>query len=146
MHCHAISKIFLAITLLIIATVANALETDVGDAATHPESLDCADPVNAARSAIKQTLGPLYANGADQPKLKSAGRQIDQYIADATYCRMTLQSGAVAASQSTIGEWLSLQQWLNRMADTVANSAANIDDNRWRDEYTLFAEIYEFEP
>jgi len=110
------------------------------------QGLDCNDPVNSARATIKETVGPLYAKGADLPQLKTTANQIDRFITDATYCRVALQSGPRKVSSAIIGEWSSLQQWLNRLANTFHLSASEAGHVGWRDEYTLFAEIYEFEP
>ena len=110
------------------------------------QSLECGDPVIAGREAVKETVGPLYANGADQPQLQTAANQVDRLITDATYCRIALQSGPEPKNHDTIGEWSSLHQWLNRLADMLLRSASEAGHVGWRDEYTLFAEIYEFEP
>ena len=99
-----------------------------------------------SKSAIKETLGPLYANGADLPQLKTAADRVGKFVTDATYCRLSLQSGARDVTRETVAEWSSLHQWLNRLVDMLETSVHQSDSEIWKDEYLLFAEVYEFEP
>lgn len=109
-------------------------------------ALDCADPVESGRRTIKSTLGGLYMNGADAGQIKNASITLDDLVTNATYCQVKLQSQTERADQMLIAEWRSLHQWLNRIADTLHISVSNPTETRWRDEYTLFAEVYEFTP
>lgn len=146
MHCHKILRSISLMCFFLLALPVTAAETEDKLEQQNTTSINCEDPVNAARQEIKDTVGPLYANGAAQPELQIAANRIDKFITSATYCRMALQSGSGRAKPETIGEWISLQQWLNRLADTFSRSASDSEYTNWKDEYTLFAEVYEFEP
>lgn len=147
MHLHLMIASFGVMGLLFLSPAVAEQTTNPSDEGQSAvQSFDCKDPVSGAQRAVKDTVGPLYANGADQVQLESAANQLDRFITDATYCRIALQSSAQRADPAIIGEWLSLHQWLNRLADTFARSASDSTYTKWKDEYTLFAEVYEFEP
>lgn len=151
MHCRRIlqSIFILSCSIFMLPVIANTTVDSTDSSAEQHEGshlVNCEDPVNSARQEIKDAVGPLYANGAAQSELELVANRIDKFITSATYCRMTLQSASQRAKPETIGEWISLQQWLNRLADTFARSASDSEYTNWKDEYTLFAEIYEFEP
>ena len=112
----------------------------------EPSKLDCADPVNSGRLVVKETVGPMYVSGADDSQLKTAAAAMDSFVTGAAYCQMELQSRPERVSSDLIAEWRSLNQWLNRLADRLDSGVTNPKDLGWRDEYSLFAEIYEFEP
>ena len=108
--------------------------------------LDCADPVNSGRHVVKETVGPIYVSGADDSQLKTAAAAMDSFVTGAAYCQMELQSRPEKVSGDLIAEWRSLNQWLNRLADRLDSSVMDPNNLGWRDEYSLFAEVYEFEP
>ncbi|MEM7466202.1 MAG: hypothetical protein AAF387_04890 [Pseudomonadota bacterium] len=120
--------------------------TAVAQAEDEKLNLDCADPVNSGRMAVKKTVGPLFANGADQAQLETAATALDKLVTGAAYCQIELQSSTKKVSGIVIAEWRSLNQWFNRLADTFSLSVAKPSEPKWRDEYILFAEVYEFEP
>ena len=109
-------------------------------------ALDCADPVESGRRTIKDALGILYNDGANAGEIKNASRTLDGLVTNSTYCQVFLQSQPEHADRMLIAEWRSLHQWLNRIADTLHASVSNPSETRWRDEYSLFAEVYEFTP
>ena len=112
----------------------------------HEGALDCNDPVASGRRTIKGALGNLYANGANAGEISNASVTLDGLVTNATYCQVFLQSQAERADRMLIAEWRSLHQWLNRIADTLHMSTSDPSETRWRDEYSLFAEVYEFKP
>ncbi|MEQ8662579.1 MAG: hypothetical protein RLW62_17340 [Gammaproteobacteria bacterium] len=97
---------------------------------------------------IKALLGPHYASGGDAATLTSSFRELEVLLLDIGHCRAVVQSGERpdAERQAHIGEWHSLNQWLYRLVNFVGLNARGDDSVSWRDEYALFAEVYEFEP
>ncbi|MGR8949612.1 MAG: hypothetical protein ACU84Q_16335 [Gammaproteobacteria bacterium] len=134
------------LTIAICALAALPLSATAAQADEGATKLDCADPVNSGRRVVKNTIGPMYLNGANDSQLKTAATSIDAFVTGATYCQMELQSRPERVSGELIAEWRSLNQWLHRLADTLSFTLTDPLDLRWRNEYTLFAEIYEFEP
>ncbi|MEQ8497245.1 MAG: hypothetical protein RLW42_23755, partial [Gammaproteobacteria bacterium] len=108
-------------------------------------SSDLADDV-APR--IKAVLGPRYAGSDDAAALGASFRELEVLLLDIGHCRAVVQSGERpdADRQAHIGEWHSLNQWLYRLVNFVGQNARGDDSVSWREEYALFAEVYEFEP
>lgn len=130
----------LVLSLVTLPGFAESTETD------QFSSLDCEHPVESGRRTVKSALGDLYLNGANAGEIKSASAALDGLVTNATYCQVKLQSQLEPPDRTLIAEWRSLHQWLNRIADTLQISVSDPQETRWRDEYTLFAEIYEFAP
>ena len=133
-------------TLIFSACTAIALTTSAATKDDGRLKLDCADPVNSGRHVVKETVGPIYVSGADDSQLKTAAAAMDSFVTGAAYCQMELQSRPEKVSSDLIAEWRSLNQWLNRLADRLDHSVIDPSNLGWRDEYSLFAEVYEFEP
>ena len=98
---------------------------------------------------IKAVLGPRYA---DERRRRGARSELP---ANSRSCCSTSATAApwcsrasarTATRQAHIGEWHALNQWLYRLVNFVGQNARGDDSVSWREEYALFAEVYEFEP
>lgn len=117
------------------------------DALAEPtkSKLDCADPFISGPAAVKHILGGLYRAEADKQRLIAAAAALQELAATVTYCRIWAQSPSSGSNRRTAAEWVSLFQWVNRLADFVSLQAQGDDRADWKGDYAVFAELYEFE-
>jgi len=112
-------------------------------------AFDCADPLQSAPSAVKQTLGGLYRIEPSAAQLNNASAALKGLISAASYCRIQAQSPSAHADahadQKLTREWFSLHMWLNRIADFVYLNAKGRTHVNWKEEYADFAALYEIE-
>ncbi|MEX2479587.1 MAG: hypothetical protein WD928_01885 [Gammaproteobacteria bacterium] len=108
----------------------------------------CAYAAADVAPRIKTVLGPRYGAAEDLEALSGSFRELEILLLEIGHCRAAAQSGEVpdAHRQEHVAEWHSLNQWLYRLANFVGLNARGDTSVSWRDEYALFAEIYEFEP
>ena len=109
------------------------------------KKLDCDQPLNSAPNEIKRLLGALYHTDSTGPELLAASDELQQLANSATYCRVRVQSPSNGSDRSLAGEWISLHQWITRIADFLYLNAKGEYRVNWKDEYVQFAELYEFE-
>ena len=97
---------------------------------------------------IKTVLGPLYAAAENVETLAATHRELAELLLEIGHCRAVAQSGEIPDDhrQEHVAEWHALNQWLDRLVNFVGLNARGDTSVSWRDEYALFAEIYEFEP
>lgn len=107
--------------------------------------LDCADPLMSGPAAVQRILGGLYRVEADERQLAAAKVELQRLAATVTYCRVWVQSPSSGSNRQTAAEWVSLFQWINRLADFVSLRANGGDRVDWKDDYADFAALYEFE-
>jgi len=133
-------SLFLFLSLLALPAVA---------ADTAKGAFDCDDPLQSAPLAIKKTLGDLYRIEPSKAQLDAASADLKQLLSAASFCRIRSQSPSAhadaQAKQALTREWLSLHMWINRIADFVYLNAKGRNTVNWKDEYTEFASLYEFE-
>jgi hypothetical protein len=114
------------------------------------EDEGCAHHAVDVAPRIKAVLGPHYAKAADDSAaLQTSFRELEILLLEIGHCRAAAQSIEHAASdgrQAEIMEWHTLNQWLYRLVNFVGLNARGDNSVNWRDEYSLFAEVYEFEP
>ncbi|MGE0485709.1 MAG: hypothetical protein AB7Q81_16305 [Gammaproteobacteria bacterium] len=130
----------LALAGCLFANGARAAEEDEG----------CAHHAIDVAPRIKAVLGPHYANAAvDAAALQASFRELEILLLEIGHCRAAAQSIEHAAGddrQAEITEWHTLNQWLYRLVNFVGLNARGDTSVDWRDEYSMFAEVYEFEP
>jgi len=116
-------------------------------AAAEParQILDCDQPLNSGPNAINQVLGALYRADSSGPELLAASGELQQLAESATYCRVRVQSPSSGSDRSLAGEWISLHQWITRIADFLYLNGKGEYRVNWKDEYAEFAGLYEFE-
>ena len=97
---------------------------------------------------IKTVLGPQYAAAENVATLAATHRELAALLLDIGHCRAVAQSAEIPDDnrQEHVAEWHALNQWLDRLVNFVGLNARGDASVSWRDEYALFAEIYEFEP
>jgi hypothetical protein len=116
-----------------------------------PPDVDCNDPLGTMPSAIKGVLSPLRVHASDRARLSAAAQQLTALTNSGGDCRIRLQGDAQGrdkhgnSHREQIRDWISLNQWLDRLTSFVAMNAEGDLSVDWQDEYVLFAEIYEFE-
>jgi hypothetical protein len=106
---------------------------------------DCDQPLNSGPNAMKRVLGELYRADSSGPELLTASADLQQLAESATYCRVRVQSPSSGSDRNLAGEWISLRQWITRIADFPYLNAKGEYRVNWKDEYAEFAELYEFE-
>jgi hypothetical protein len=115
------------------------------DSEEKAKHLDCADPLKGAPLAVKNALGHLYRKQAPAEKLTEAHVALTSLVAQSTNCRINVQSSGKASDRSLVREWVSLHDWINRLADFVYLESIGRRRVDWQLEYADFAKIYEFE-
>ena len=130
--------------LVLVALLAAALPIGAWDEVGN----GCPYTADDVAPRIKAVLGPRYATSDDATALEASFRELEVLLLDIGHCRAVVQSGERPDGdrQAHIGEWHSLNQWLYRLVNFVGQNARGDDSVSWRDEYALFAEVYEFEP
>ncbi|MCA8967185.1 MAG: hypothetical protein H6977_19030 [Gammaproteobacteria bacterium] len=126
----------------------------VGCLLAHPawaaeEDEGCAHHAIDVAPRIKAVLGPHYAKPVVDPgTLQTSFRELEILLLEIGHCRAAAQSIEHAGGdrQAEITEWHTLNQWLYRLVNFVGLNARGDTSVDWRDEYSLFAEVYEFEP
>ena len=112
---------------------------------SETETLDCNAPLHAAPAAIKRTLGPLYRKNPPIEKLDAAYLKLRELVSGATNCRLHVQSPGSGSDRNLVREWISLHDWLSRLADFVYLESIGKARVDWEIEYADFADTYEFE-
>ncbi len=114
-----------------------------------PPGLDCKDPLRSAPVAIKYALGDLYRIESTTAQLDAASVALKDLMSAASYCRIEAQSPIAHSDARANGdltrEWLSLQMWINRIADFVYLNSKGRTHVNWKHEYADFAALYEIE-
>ncbi len=114
-----------------------------------PPGFDCKDPLHSAPVAIKYALGDLYRIEPTTAQLDTASSALKDLMSAASYCRIEAQSPIAhtdaRADRDLTREWLSLQMWINRLADFVYLNAKGRTHVNWKQEYADFAALYEIE-
>ncbi|MFT4564102.1 MAG: hypothetical protein ACI9BW_003864 [Gammaproteobacteria bacterium] len=130
-------------TILLLSVVSSG---SVSAADDEPRKhLDCSDPLKAAPAAVKGALGHLYHKEASIEKLVEAHAALNSLVSDATNCRLNAQSAARGSDGTLVREWISLHDWINRLADFVYLKSIGRGRANWEIEYADFAKLYEFE-
>ncbi|MAT65853.1 MAG: hypothetical protein CMN57_09430 [Gammaproteobacteria bacterium] len=108
----------------------------------------CEYAVGDIAPRIKAVLGPRFAAADDGTALTESFRELELLLLDTGHCRAVVQSAERndANRQAHIREWHTLNQWLYRLTNFVGQNSRGDLSVSWRDEYALFAEVYEFEP
>lgn len=117
-------------------------------AAMAQSARSCAVNADDVAVRVKAILGPSYASAPDSATLAANHGELERLLLEAGHCSASARSHdtQVADRQRNIMEWHSVNQWLNRLVGVMALNTRGDMSSDWRDEYTLFAEIYEFEP
>lgn len=123
---------------LLLAPLAASAEDDEG----------CAHRAIDVAPRIKAVLGPRYAAPGDDAALADTHRELSALLIEIGHCRAVAQSieHPGVDRQTEIMEWHTLNQWLYRLTNFVELNVRGDRSVDWRDEYSLFAEVYEFEP
>lgn len=109
------------------------------------QPLDCSNPLKVAPMAVKNALGPLYQQDPPVEKLVEAHAALTSLVSDATNCRLNSQSSASSTDGDLVREWISLHDWINRLADFVYLKSIGRGRVDWELEYADFAQLYEFD-
>lgn len=111
-------------------------------------SEDCVVNADGITVQIKSILSPLYVAADDLTALKAGIDKLETLLLHAGHCTATARSAGteVGDRERNIMEWHSMNQWLGRLVGSAALYARGRGDADWRDEYNLFAEIYDFTP
>jgi len=106
------------------------------------QAQDCGHSVTGVPEEIKGILSPAYAGEAD---LQAIAKQMNVLMLEAAHCQAAAQSiiGRSRESEAEIVEWHSLNQWLYRLTNFVNLNANGDNSIDWRDEFKVFAEVYE---
>ncbi len=107
-------------------------------------------PLNAEGVApqVKTILGPRYGAADGDHGLADSFREMEILLLQAGHCSAAARSHGNAAldRERNIMEWHSLNQWLERLVGIMRRNTRGDLTASWRDEYSLFAQVYEFEP
>jgi len=95
--------------------------------------------------AVKNALGSLYRQDPPVEKLVEAHAALTNIVSDATNCRLNSQSSASATDGDLVREWISLHDWISRLADFVYLKSIGRGRVDWELEYADFAQLYEFD-
>jgi hypothetical protein len=124
--------------LLAMACAVFAEENAEGD----PE---CVHTVASVPKSVHDILNPLYTGSPTQVSLAAASEQLQTLMSQANFCRIFVVHDPQrndARNQDNMA-WKSLNQWLVRLSNFVTLNANGHDDRDWKDEYEVFAELYE---
>ncbi len=108
-------------------------------------------PANADGVApeVRRLLAAEFAATADDgTKLAENFRNLEILVLQAGHCSASARSTRqdAAGRDQNIMEWHSMNQWLSRIVNIMSLNVRGDRSRDWRDEYALFAEVYEFEP
>jgi hypothetical protein len=108
----------------------------------------CAYSAVEVAPRLKEVLGPRYVIAENAEALKATHRELEVLLLEIGHCRAVAQSAEIPDDnrQQHVAEWHALNQWLDRLVNFVGLNSRGDSSVSWRDEYALFAEIYEFEP
>lgn len=108
----------------------------------------CAENADDMAQRVKQLLNQRYVARANGEAMRPALAQVEQLLLEAGHCSTSARSHntEVGNRQRNIMEWHSVNQWLNRLVGVLALNVGGDESADWRDEYELFAEVYEFSP
>ncbi|MGB1879620.1 MAG: hypothetical protein ACPHTD_02790 [Gammaproteobacteria bacterium] len=116
--------------------------------AVAEEDYGCTDYAEGMAERIKAILGPSYAGADNAAPLEDNLEKLQALTTLAGHCSAAARSieSHGPDRQRNIYEWHSINQWLARLVGAVSLSLTGKADRPWQDEYTLIAEVYEFEP
>ena len=117
---------------------------NAGAAESVVESAGCGHTVESVPHTVQTIVTPAYA-GAAGVNLKDVARQMEILMLEAGHCQALTQSfeNKSKDKEAQLTEWHSLNQWLYRLANFLGlNSRGDVSID-WREEYKLFAEVYE---
>lgn len=116
-----------------------------GAASAQDDDVACPHSLETVPASIRTILGPYYTGATPESGIGDASVELQSLMNEANVCRLIVMGpeNASPTKQRDIMEWQSLNQWLTRLVNfTGLNSKGHTNVN-WRDEYELFAEIYE---
>tara|TARA_A100001037_G_C15026073_1_gene578688 strand:+ start:467 stop:889 length:423 start_codon:yes stop_codon:yes gene_type:complete len=125
----------------IMLTVLHPHPSQANDSSTCPENAD------GIAAEVKTILGTPYKNGITTPS-KSHKAALQELLVNAGHCAAVARSFGTESNNrhQNIMEWHAINQWLDRLVSFVhLNEKGDLSIN-WRQEYEIFAEVYEFEP
>lgn len=97
--------------------------------------------------SVRTILEPFYTGTSPADELAGASARLRTLMTEANLCRVMIMTpdNDSASKQHDIMEWHSLNQWLERLTNFVGLNATGHTNVNWREEYELFAEVYELE-
>ena len=114
------------------------------------EEADWTCPANAEgiASRVRELLSVDFHNGNDQHGLDENFRQLEIMSLHSGHCSAAARSTGreTPGRDNNIEEWHAMNQWLSRLVNVMGLNVRGDIRRTWRDEYELFAEIYEFDP
>jgi|GEM_PF-3152239 hypothetical protein len=108
----------------------------------------CGKDADDFSAQVKVVLGPIYAQPDDLKRIQAGMAQLTDLLSMAAHCSSQARAPGESGEERNrkIMGWHSMNQWLDRLVSRVGISARDGNDLSWRDEYELFAEVYEFKP
>lgn len=108
----------------------------------------CDHTVDTVPKSIQDILNPIYTGSPTEDRLSAASKQLETLMSQANFCRIFVVqdhnvSGPSDEKNRVNMEWKSLNQWLVRLSNFVTLNAKGHKDRDWKEEYELFAEVYE---
>ena len=122
--------------------IALGLNSSVAD-----DSSTCPENADGIAAEVKTILGPLYEVGTTSPS-KANKAALQKLLVNAGHCAAVARSFGTESNNrhNNIMEWHAINQWLDRLASFVHLNEQGDFSIDWRQEYEVFAEVYEFEP
>lgn len=133
-------------TFLTPVVILAGLLTSAGAALaeTDLKGAGCDHTIVSVPQTVQAILTPAYT-GAAGVNLKDVARKMEILMLEAGHCRAITQSfeNQSDTKATELIEWHSLNQWLYRLANFVGLNSRGDNSIDWREEYKLFAEVYE---
>ena len=106
----------------------------------------CGPTTDGVTAEIKKILGKQFASSTDSD-MQTQHNELEALLVTVGHCSAVVRSNGVENQnrEMVIREWHSINQWLSRLTGAVGLTVLG-QDGGWREEYALFAEIYEFTP
>jgi len=97
---------------------------------------------------VQAILGTHFKRDGKLQKLQNGRKELAILQTHSGRCSVVSRSHdpAIADRHRNISEWHSINLWIGRLMSSVDRSLRTDDAAAWRDEYALFAEVYEFTP
>lgn len=125
---------------------ANA-EANAG-ATAQEDSWHCPQNAEGVTDNVRALLSADFHAGEDGASLDASFRELEILTLRSGHCSAAARStGRKTPGRDTnIEEWHAINQWLSRLVNIMGLNVRGDHRRTWRDEYALFAEVYEFEP
>ena len=136
------AQILRTVVVLALAGAMNA------PAAEPQDPLHCPPNAEGMTDDLRALLSADFHAADDSAALDGVLRELEVLTLRSGHCSAAARStGRKTPGRDTnIEEWHAINQWLSRLVNIMGLNVRGDHRRTWRDEYALFAEVYEFEP